>query len=168
MCDEFLDSDYLIKQTITPEQFVCYKAILGDIADNIKSACIGVGDKSVNELYKYINTINNNNLKYPTTEDELNEVCAKFDITKRNAFLNFNPIQYKLNLQLIDLQYVDAEISEELIQVICDIIEKKMNSFANPAPQVELNMIYFSLELDPIKSRNLINRINSLADEIYI
>lgn len=168
MCDEFIDYDYLKNQNITTEQFIAHKALLGDVADNIKTACIGIGEKSVNELYKFINIIIDNDLTYPTNEEDLDEICTKYDIAKRIAYLNFNPIQYNLNLHLIDLRYVDAEISSEMINVISDVINKKINSFVNPASNLELNMIFFSLELDQHESREMRNYILDLNNKIYI
>ncbi len=168
MCDEFIDIDYLMNQQITPEQFICHKAILGDVADNIKSACQGVGEKSVNELYNLIQVVINNNLNFPTTEDDLHYICSKYNIDEKISFLNFDQYQYNLNMHLIDLSYVDEEISQELINVINEIIFYKINSFDNPAPNTELNSIFFSLELNPQNCREMVNLIESLTDKIYI
>lgn len=101
-------------------EFVKAKCMLGDGSDNITKACEGVGPSNVVSLLKLLKE--NNNV-IPQDEKELKEVCKNINIKYRKAYMNFDKEIYKRNLRLIDLQFVEQEVNEQLIDSIIAQIE---------------------------------------------
>ena len=52
-------------------------------------------------------------MRYPSSEEELNQICKNFNLSKRKSFLNFDANQYYINCKLMDLRLVDKEITDE-------------------------------------------------------
>ena len=105
-------------------EFVKAKCMLGDGSDNITKACEGVGPSNVTDLLKLLKE--NNNV-VPQDEKELKEICKDKDIKYRKAYMNFDKEIYKRNLRLIDLQFVEQEVNEQLVDSIISQIEYTNN-----------------------------------------
>lgn len=88
--------------------FIMYKAIKGDGSDNIPGSCKGVGDKTINDFIKLLKSYKDN---YPSTESSMKEACDNIGIKYKKVFLNFDKERYEKNIQLVDLNLVEADNS---------------------------------------------------------
>lgn len=161
--DEFLDCNSLKEKGINVIEFISCKSIIGDPSDNIPSACYQVGEKTALGLYKlYINCIINN-LPFPEDEKNLTEICKKFNINKRKAYLNFNENQFLINLLLTDLTQVDKEINTELINYIYNII---INQFNQDQQGYIIKGILDELEIKTFDINELLDRVIELKNTL--
>ena len=111
--DEFLkDNDF-----DTIYDFVKQKALCGDGSDNIPSACKGVGEKFALDCINVYEALEKNNqLSVLYDEKELKKYCNDNGFKYRKAYGNFDKNQYKINLELVDLNKIkDYELNEEKI-----------------------------------------------------
>lgn len=102
--------------------FVIYKAIAGDGSDNIPSSCKGVGAKTAPDLIKIIKYVSERDSidDYPKNEVDMKSVCNLIDIKFKKAFLNFDVERFKTNMELVDLNLVEADdsIIDSMISLI--------------------------------------------------
>lgn len=162
--DEFLKIEDLKEKNMNVKDFVHCKAIVGDVSDNIPSACFQVGEKTAPGLCQLYENVLKNNLKFPSNEKELTELCKKFNIAKRKAYLNFNENQFLTNLLLTDLNLVDNDITDDLVHSIyIDIFEqyKEQNKQNILDILEELNIKTFDTDY-------LLSRVNNLKDFLPI
>lgn len=87
-------------------EFVSYKAVLGDNSDNIPSCCKGVGKDTAGNMVKIIRAGDIEGFGVPDTEEDMRQLCEKYNVKYRKAFLNFDEKRYNINLQLVDLGLV--------------------------------------------------------------
>lgn len=104
----YLDSFLENMEFSSVEDFIMYKAIKGDNSDNIPGSCKGVGDKTVNDFIKLLKLYKDN---YPTDEKTMREVCENIGIKYKKVFLNFDKERYDTNIELVDLNLVEADSS---------------------------------------------------------
>lgn len=163
MRDEFWDIDTLKEKEINQGDFISCKAIVGDPSDNIPSACYGVGEKTALGLYKLYQALSNTNSEFPTDEKTLTEVCKKYDIAKRKAYLNFDLNQFYTNLLLMDLSLVKDDVTPEVINNIIDTIATQ-TAYSDYVLANELlnNQSIRTLNINTII--NNLNRTRHLAD----
>lgn len=102
------------------EEFIKAKCMLGDGSDNITKACEGVGEKFITGLIKILDE---NNKIVPQDEKELKQLCENIDVKYRKAYMNFNEDIYNRNQQLINLKYIEQEVTQQLIDSIIAQIE---------------------------------------------
>lgn len=147
---EFLDINYFKEKEITSQEYVMQKAVLGDVSDNIPSACFNVGEKTVKDLYELYKYCCINNINFPKTEEQLTELCKTLNISKRKAYLNFNVDQFIVNLLLTDLEQVDVDLEEY------GSIENNENPILDT-----INYIVQSTSQQPISLSNIIKILES-------
>lgn len=109
-------------------EFIKAKSMLGDGSDNISKACEGIGGANVLNLLKLLEE--NKNI-IPQDEKELKTLCKEKDIPYRKAYMNFDKENYKRNLQLIDLQFVETEVTQQLIDSIVAQIDNESENKTN-------------------------------------
>ena len=164
MRDEFVDNNYLKEHNIDINTFVACKAIVGDTSDNIPSACFQVGEKTAPDLYKLYQVSQTTTGWFPQDEKQLEEKCKLAGISKRKAFLNFNEEQFLKNTLLMDLNFVDNDITDDLVQNI-------QNQILNQYNIIEGNLIIEILKELDIKSfiiNNLIDNVRNLSKYVKI
>lgn len=122
MKNKIVNYKTLLDENLTPKQFMLNKCFLGDVSDNIPTACPKIGDKYVGALYKLYEYCVMNNMQYPTTDFELEILCKRLNINKRQALLNFQENQFLTNLALVDLTIPVSELTTTLKLHIQDII----------------------------------------------
>ena len=151
MRNEFLDYKWFEENNMTQLEYVARKALVGDPSDNIPSACFQVGEKTALGLFELYNKTRNNNINFPTTDQELTEICKKYDIPKRKAYLNFDENQFLNNMLLVDLSLVEKEITEPLLNEINNIIDSQAG------------------KIDNIKAANILDNLNiQVLDSIHL
>lgn len=151
------------------KEFVEAKSMLGDGSDNISKACEGIGGSNVLNLLKLLKE--NNNI-VPQDEKELKTLCKEKEIGYRKAYMNFNKEAYKRNLQLIDLQFVETEITQQLIDSIIAQIDSTGKSDLTHILHVlnSLNIKHFDYNkllglVDVSKeNKNIINEVKQKSD----
>ena len=156
MRDEFWDLDSLKHMGINQAEYIACKAICGDVSDNIPSACYQVGEKTALGLYKIYMHCKNTCINFPKDEKELSEVCNKLDVAKRKAYLNFDENQFLINMLLMDLSFVENDVTPELIYLITNDISTSMK-YHNYELAVQL------LDIQDIRNLNLeviLNNVN--------
>lgn len=123
-------------------EFIKAKSMLGDGSDNISKACEGIGGSNVLNLLKLLKE--NKNV-VPQDEKELKALCKDLEIGYRKAYMNFDKEAYKRNLQLIDLQFVETEVTQQLIDSIIAQIDSTGKSDLTHILQVlnRLNIKHF-------------------------
>lgn len=95
------------------EDFVIFKAVIGDGSDNIPGSCKGIGEGSVGEFIRFIklfmHDMNNWDFTgYPSDEASMKEFCKTNNIKYKKAYLNFNKDRFLINLELVDLNRVEV------------------------------------------------------------
>lgn len=151
MMKEFWDINTLNDMNIDANQYIVCKAICGDPSDNIPSACKGVGDKSAVGLYK----IYNESMKilggFPKDDKELVKICKDLGISKRTAYLNFNENQFLINMLLMDLRYVDNDITQEVVSSLINAVDiAPAIADLEIASQILQNLNIHSLKIDDL------------------
>lgn len=109
------------------EDFVIFKAVIGDGSDNIPGSCKGIGEGSVGEFIKFIklfmHDMNNWDFTgYPIDEGSMREFCKINNIKYKKAYLNFDKVRFLMNLELVDLNRVEVpdEIFNSILATITD------------------------------------------------
>lgn len=164
MHNEMWDVNTLKEQGLDAWQYICNKAIVGDPSDNIPSACYGVGEKTAGGLMKLYESCYNANIKFPTTEEELDNTCKKLNVPKRKAYINFNEEQFNTNMDLMDLQLVLDDITPDFINLLYDeiIMETKMMDEYLVAEKLK------NLEIYSINIGGIFNRVDKVIDFLRI
>lgn len=161
MKNQMVDYKTLIKEhSTTPKQFMINKCLLGDVSDNIPSACPKIGPKSVHNLYKIYEYCILNNKSYPQTEEDLNTLCETLNLNKRQALLNFNEIQFLTNISLINLdtaiEELDASLKEHIQNIINATIRDKyllnIQEFEYNLSNLNIKSFYINSILESLKS----------------
>ena len=170
MRDEFWDLDKLKTEYTDIEEYILNKSIVGDGSDNIPSACYGVGEKTASDLYKFYKYIKENELEYPKTEEELTEICKKYNLPKRKAFLNFNEEQLFINYQLINLKFVEKDIDNQEENMINYITSNVDYFFKNEFDKklLEENVLTFLnyLEIKTFDYNNLFKLVEDVKSVV--
>lgn len=156
--NEFVTALTLINKDMTPSKFLIFKALLGDVSDNIPPACPKVGDKYVSAVYKLYEHCVTQNITYPKTTDELSVMCAELDVPYRKALINFNEEQFLKNISLINLNPPIEPISPLLGVYIQNIIQ----AVAVHDIFLDVDLFLSGLNENGIKSIN----VNSLLDAL--
>lgn len=120
MADEYITKDNLIDSNGYDEvyDFVMNKAIIGDGSDNIPGCCKGIGGGTSGQLIKLLKLLDNYEDLNHDNEEHIRELCSNSDIKFRKAMLNFDTERYNKNLQLVDLNLVDNDVSQQIIDSI--------------------------------------------------
>lgn len=142
MANEYWTLEKFLKDRnyIDTFDFVVYKALRGDDSDNIPSSCKGVGDKTILPLIRLIREFSKDrktnewyNLEYnfPKTEEQLKNICDKFNLTYKKAYLNFNADRFIRNVGLVDLNLCDdLDVIEKSVITKLENCHNGVNFFA--------------------------------------
>lgn len=164
MRNEFIDKTYFIENNMTRQEFVAYKAIVGDPSDNIPSACFQVGEKTAPGLYKLYTESMTRIGGFPKNEDELSVRCKEIGLSKRKAYLNFDENQFLTNVLMMDLNLVDDDIDNTLLEDIQNQIAKQYNIIDGDLIRQILN----SLDIKSFIINNLIINVNNTSSFLDI
>lgn len=171
MLDEFWDINKLQESYKDVIYYIAEKAIVGDQSDNIPSACYGVGAKTASSLYDFYKFVKENNINYPTTEEDLIEICKKHNLTKKKAFINFDEYQFMVNLMLTDLKLVDEDLIRNDLRMLYIIRDKIdfffKNQFDENLQKQNIVTILDYLEIKSFDFNQLFNLIKQVKDVIY-
>lgn len=118
MANEYWTVDKFLKDKnyIDTFDFVIYKALRGDDSDNIPSSCKGVGDKTILPLIRLLREFSKDRqcnewygleYNFPKTEEQLKNLCDKFNLTYKKAYLNLDVDRFIKNISLVDLTLCD-------------------------------------------------------------
>lgn len=120
MADEYITNNSLIESNGYDEvyDFVMNKAIIGDGSDNIPGCCKGIGGGTSGQLIKLMKLVDEYSDINPENEDMLRKLCADNGIKFRKAMINFNSDRYDKNIQLVDLNLVDTDVTQNIIDSI--------------------------------------------------
>ena len=159
MTKEFWDMNSLKNEGYANTlEYISCKAICGDDSDNIPQTCQGVGEKTALGLYKIYMYCTTNNIKFPSDDKELKTLCEKLNISKRSAYLNFDEQQFLTNMLLMDLSYVDGDVTDSFMQVLNMEMDGKM-AYTNYALSYE---ILQEQNINSFKLSEIYNRVNQL------
>lgn len=164
MRDEFIDINYFKENNMTRQEFVAYKAIVGDTSDNIPSSCFQVGEKTAPGLYKLYTESMVRIGGFPKTEEELASRCKELNLSKRKAYLNFDEEQFLTNILMMDLNLVDDDIDNQLLEDIQNQISKQYNIVDGDTIRQILN----NLDIKSFIINNLIINVNNTSSFIDI
>lgn len=108
--------------------FIIWKAINGDKSDNIPGSCKGVGNASINAFIKIIKSMRNIDgtfdfSNYPKDIDTMKAYCTSLDVPYKKAYLNFDSTRFLINIELVDLNKVLLDCTDEFIESIKATIE---------------------------------------------
>lgn len=160
MNNEMWDIDILNKQGLNAWEYINCKAISGDASDNIPGVCEGVSTGTALGLFKILES----NKPFPTNDTELKNICTELGISKRTAYLNYNPEQFRINMELMNLQLVDNDITEDFVNGLYDeiIMERSMQDIESAASKLN------ELEMVSINVKEISNRVNKLQNYLKI
>lgn len=122
--------------------------------------CEGVSTGTALGLFKILES----KKPFPTNETELKEICKELGISKRTAYLNYNPEQFDINMQLMNLQLVDADITDEFINGLYNEILIERDLTDSIYVSTKLN----ELEMFSIDIQGIFNRVKKLQNYLKI
>ena len=166
MREEFWDLNHLKENNVDIKEYISCKSIVGDGSDNIPSACYQVGEKTAPGLYQLYESVKLNNLNFPSTEEELNNVCKKLNLPKRKAYINFNENQFLTNLLLTDLSLVDNDITQDIIDSVNNTLQVVINNL-DPNNKETINIFMNNCEIRTFDSKYLYDRCYKLRDVLF-
>lgn len=164
MHGEMWDTNTLKDKGLDAWQYINEKAIVGDTSDNIPSACYGVGEKTAGGLLNLYESCNINNVTFPHNEEDLATLCKNFEIPKRKAYINFDEVQFKINMELMNLRLVDNDITNDFI---IDLYEEVMFETKQTDTYLLEEKIK-EFEMFSIDTNNILRRVQKLHPYLKI
>lgn len=160
MNNEMWDVNTLKQQNLDAWEYINCKAISGDPSDNIPGVAQGVSKGTALGLYKILES----KKPFPTNDTELKSICSELGIQKRSAYLNFNPRQFEINMELMNLQLVDNDITEYFEE---DLYQEILSEFAY-SNERNAAQIMNELEMYSLNSIDIVKRITKLNNYLKI
>ena len=112
-------------------EFVLNKAIVGDESDNIPGCCVGVSDGTSNNIVKIFNACKEEGISFSEiihNPYDLKIFCKNHNIKFFKSYVNFDLQRFKTNLELIDLNRVQKDITEDIVTSIISIVSNCQNT----------------------------------------
>ena len=164
MHEEMWDVNTLKNKELDAWQYINQKAIVGDPSDNIPSACYGVGEKTAGGLVHLYEGCKRAGVDFPQNEEDLTNTCKSLDIPKRKAYINFDEAQFKINMELMNLQLVDNDLTEDFLN---DLYNEILVEFNQTDEYLVLQKIK-ELEMYSVDVNGILRRVNKLHDYLKI
>lgn len=160
MNEEMWDTETLKQKGLDAWEYINCKAISGDASDNIPGVCEGVSTGTALGLFKILES----KKPFPTNDTELKDICKELGISKRTAYLNYKPEQFDINMQLMNLQLVDNDITDVFIDSLYNEIleERNLSDFNLVATKMN------ELEIYSIDIQGIFNRVKKLQNYLKI